>query len=77
MLLPGQSAILVHLCNPWLLHPGAPSTVGTNLLLVMQALVIVLECRRALLLARIVLSRSVDNIACHDILPEGKAAADT
>jgi hypothetical protein len=53
-----------------------PSKISmAYLLLVVQALVIILQCWRALLLARIVLGRCVDNVAGHNLLPERKAAA--
>lgn len=42
----------------------------------MQALVVVLESESALLLAGIVLSGGVDDVASHDLLPEGEASAD-
>jgi hypothetical protein len=43
---------------------------------VVKALVVILENQTTLLLARVISSRGVDNIASHNLLPEGKAAAD-
>ena len=42
-----------------------------------QALVVVLEDGAALLLARVVFSGCVDDVAGEDLLPEGKASAGT
>lgn len=50
--------------------------MSAYLLLVVKALVVILENETALLLAGIVSGRGVDNIASHNLLPEGKAAAD-
>lgn len=47
----------------------------THLLLVVQALVVILENRGALLLARVVFGRGVDDVAGEDVLPERKATA--
>ena len=49
--------------------------MSAYLLLVVKALVVILENETALLLAGIVSGRGVDNIASHNLLPEGKAAA--
>ena len=45
-----------------------------HLLPVVQALVVVLEHGAALLLAGVVFSRGVDDVAGEHILPEGKAS---
>lgn len=47
---------------------------STNLLLVVQALVVVLKHRRALGLAGVVLGVCVGDVAGEDFLPEGEAA---
>lgn len=47
----------------------------TDLLFVMQTLVVVLKHGRALLLAGVVLGGGVDDVAGEDLLPEGKASA--
>jgi hypothetical protein len=49
---------------------------GTNLFLVMQALVVILQSHRALLLSSIIFRRGVHHVARQDILPKRKAAAD-
>lgn len=41
----------------------------------MQTLVVVLQPGRTFLLPVIVLSSGVDDVTCHDFLPEGKAAS--
>ena len=46
------------------------------LLLVVKALIVILEDETALLLAGVVSCSGIDNIASHNLLPEGKAAAD-
>jgi hypothetical protein len=48
--------------------------MGAHLFPVVQALVVVLEHGAALLLARIVFSRGVDDIAGENVLPKGKAS---
>jgi hypothetical protein len=47
----------------------------TNLLLMMQALVVILKYRLAFGCARVVFRRRVGDVACEDFLPEGEAAA--
>lgn len=42
----------------------------------MQALIVILEGESAFLLARIIFSTRVDNVAAHNFLPEGEASAD-
>lgn len=59
-------------------NPNEESQDGarrTDLLLVVQALVVVLEKRRALFLALLVLARRVDHVAREHLLPEGEAPA--
>lgn len=53
-----------------------PRPNPTHLLLVMQAFIVILESGSTLLFAGVILGRCVDNIAGHDLLPEGKTAAD-
>ena len=48
-----------------------------DLLLVVEALVVVFQDRRALLLARVILRVGVDDVACEQLLPEGKASGGT
>lgn len=48
---------------------------ATHLLLVVQALVVVLELGRALLLGGLVLAGGVDGVAGEHLLPEGEAPA--
>lgn len=51
------------------------SAEGTDLFLVMQTLVVVLQNRGALLLPSVILGGCVNDVAGKDLLPEGKAAA--
>jgi hypothetical protein len=48
---------------------------STYLLLVVEALVVIFENQTTLLLARVISGSGVDHIASHNLLPEGKAAA--
>jgi hypothetical protein len=43
---------------------------------VVKALIVILENQATLLLSGVISGRGVDNIAAHNLLPEGKAAAD-
>ena len=51
--------------------------VGRHLFLVVEALVVVLEGGIALLRSGCVLGGRIDNVACQNLLPEGKAASGT
>lgn len=58
-------------------RPCRDDRAETDLLLVMQALVVIFQCWRALLLAAIVFSGRVDDIAGQQFLPEGEASPRT
>lgn len=68
--IPGQSAPVLESGAARGSCRGAP-----DLLLVVQALVVVLQHRGALRLARVVVAVRVDDVASQNLLPEGKASA--
>lgn len=53
---------------------GSSMDPYAHLLPVVQALVVVLEDGAALLLAGVIFSGGVDNVAGEDVLPEGEAS---